>query len=152
MAREAETTSRVTTAFPEAQEISTGAVGCVEKEDSTREGRWVLLMEAELRPSNNSCCGTTDVILQPLEPNDFEGTLLSLLWLLFSHEISFFIVKSTILMKPHLHFLTLLKATFFFFYKNNSTAEHCLCEKRKQFLYIPSSFSFPLMRDRNKNV
>lgn len=116
MAREAETMSRVTTTFPEAQEISTGAVGCVEKEDSTREGRWVLLMEAELRPSNNSCCGTTDVILQPLEPNDFEGTLVSLLWLLFSHEISFsFIVKSTILMKPHLHFLTLLKATFFFF-------------------------------------
>lgn len=144
---------QVTCTFPEAQGISTGANGVC------REGRWHSggevgpSDEAYLRPSKNSCCGVTHVIPQSLEPDDSEGTLLSLLWLLFFHEMSFsFIVKTTISIKPHLHFLTLLKATFFSF-KNNSTAENIVYVKRgKSFLYTPSNFYFPLVRVRNENI
>lgn len=43
MAKKAETMSRVIPTFIEAQEISTDA--CIEKGDSTREGRRVLLVK-----------------------------------------------------------------------------------------------------------
>lgn len=45
----------------------------VEKEDTLKRGRWVLLMEAYLRTSKNSCCVITHVIPRLQEPNDFKG-------------------------------------------------------------------------------
>lgn len=144
---------QVTCTFPEAQGISTGANGVC------REGRWHSgggggslwwsISEAieELLLWCNSCDPSVsgarwlwgDTSLSSMAP--------------FFHEMSFsFIVKTTISIKPHLHFLTLLKATFFSF-KNNSTAENIVYVKRgKSFLYTPSNFYFPLVRVRNENI
>lgn len=120
-------------------------VGCVEKEDGSQEGSWVLLMAPHLRaiqevlrmrswwdhlaPATEWLSGDTSLSY---------GSFLA-------YEISFsLLVKSIILIKPYFNVLMLLKISFFFFflYKNNSTAKNILCEKSKQFLYILLKFFF----------
>lgn len=152
MAREAEPMSRSHAHSLRPRGSQQVPMGCVAKEDDTRGGGgslWWSISEAieELLLWCNSCDPSVsgarwlwgDTSLSSMAP--------------FFHEMSFsFIVKTTISIKPHLHFLTLLKATFFSF-KNNSTAENIVYVKRgKSFLYTPSNFYFPLVRVRNENI
>lgn len=129
-------------------------VGCVEKEDGSQEGSWVLLMAPHLRaiqevlrmrswwdhlaPATEWLSGDTSLSY---------GSFLA-------YEVSFsLLVKSIILIKPYFNFLMLLKISFFFFCTRTTQQQRIFYVKRaNNFFTSSSNFSFPLIRNRNINI
>lgn len=121
-------------------------VGCVEKEDGSQEGSWVLLMAPHLRaiqevlrmrswwdhlaPATEWLSGDTSLSY---------GSFLA-------YEISFsLLVKSIILIKPYFNVLMLLKISFFFFFfvqEQLNSKEYFMWKEQTISLHPPQIFLF----------